>query len=238
MVKEMSSLKFPTLRTHRFALLPWVLFLGGASTLLGSSAQGSSFHWEFGLGASQFSGSPSWPEAPPTGLKRSYSLMGSFLVDLTNERSKIKTPLGLVYRNQSGQDTANNLHYTFQTLWLIFRVELPRFYVGLQGTNLVYLRSDEYIGFSNASPAPQTAGVALEIGAKWPISPEVLFFVAATGSSFLSNNEWNPKIYDFSLGLRFRIDAPNKKEAGRKFFGEGESLDDYQGWRYPYGKGI
>jgi hypothetical protein len=207
----------------------------------------ASFHWEFGVGNSWIPDASTLlsqeglvtDPSDTASLSRSYSLLGSLIIDLTHEKSRIKTPLGIQYRNQSGKSETSQLYYTFQTLWVFFRAEFPRFYVGVQGSPLAYIRSDSTLGFSSPTRIEGVAGAGLEIGGKWPITPEVLFFTSLTGSGFLSNGVWNPKVlYDLTVGLRFRIDGFRKKEAGRRFFGEGESLDDYGGWRYPYGKGI
>lgn len=207
-----------------------ILFLtaGGLSLAAGAPAFAiEQFYVDTGAGVSQMrSGANLFGSAPQVmGLGASVHLTGA--LNLSRPAAGAQAHLGLQYRYTTITD--NSASYSLHAPYLILRLQASRLFLTLGATPFLWKSFTDAQGAGSFSNSGASLSALGEVGFDVPITPEVSLTLTA-GNQLISINNRYTWAHDFTAGFRFFFG----KARGRSSSGS-RKMDDYPGWRYPWG---
>ncbi len=180
---------------------------------------------------------------PSPGLDTSSSLsygmsyVGGFGFELTPPQKAFQVNIAGQVRTSHGT-SADVTYYGLQSVYPQLRFEYKYLYFCLGMTPYIRTRSGTTSSFTAFNRATGALGYFAEAGYKVMVTPKVFFYATAAGEVIKTGTQYGPKPALEIVGfLRFYLFGPSTLVKESTAYGENMSDDDYEGWRYPWGRG-
>ncbi len=214
---------------------PGALFFGVAllgTILKPNQAFAMRFYWELGVGAS-------WISRASTLLGNTGGLSpGPALalgLGVSTASDSRESSLQFAFQGRTVSGASSDQHFTLMTGYPILRLTTRRLSLEMGASPLVYSRVAAMNGVSNFSKVPGAIGFLGGLAYETILNPQASLLWTVGVQGFRSNEVLSPwPIAEAGVNLRIFIGgSENFSKSDRKSpFG-----DDYQGWRYPFGRG-
>lgn len=166
-------------------------------------------------------------------LKLGIALNVTAAVDLSPKKDRVRVHLGVQQRVGMGSDGTG--HYGVMATYPMIRVESMKLYLGFGISPLVWSHTSPAFSLTGWDTHHPRMSYLAEIGSQWPITPEISFIAQGAGQMVrLQGGTFSPKpSLEATVGFRFFVGGGSSAFA--KAERESVPLEEYSGWRYPFG---
>jgi len=199
------------------------------------------FYFEIGGGANYYlmGGDLLFASASAARTGLGFAYAGSFFVRLFDIDEKSNLQLGVSYRVNNGIGVADQVSHSAHSFLAVLRFELFRqYFISAGATPFMMTRVAPTFGLYDGLTMHAGSWAFLgEVGYQYRLTPGASIVGSLGGQVYLNATGWGPlPSLEGIVSLRFYLDAAQQFSDEKKNKIHPDYGENYEGWRYPYGR--